>query len=155
MMHFWTRHLGCQWLVWCLLASLGASTALAQISADDLLPVEDAFAVELERLDDTVALTWTVAEGYYLYRHAFEVSAEGVSLGAPQLPQGEVTTDEFFGETQTYRGEVTMVVPLAQAVDGPFELRVVSQGCADLGVCYPPHRQALTVPAPASTPAAG
>jgi thiol:disulfide interchange protein DsbD len=130
----------------CLMASM-ATNALAQISADDLLPVEEAFAVEVERVDDAVALHWTIAEGYYLYRHAFEVSADAVSLGTAQLPQGEITTDEFFGETETYRGEITMRVPIENASAHGFDLNLVSQGCADLGVCYPPHRQVLSVPA--------
>lgn len=130
----------------CLMASM-ATNALAQISADDLLPVEEAFAVEVERVDDAVALHWTIAEGYYLYRHAFEVSADPVSLGTAQLPQGEITTDEFFGETETYRGEITMVIPIENASAQGFDLNLVSQGCADLGVCYPPHRQVLSVPA--------
>ena len=130
----------------CLMASM-ATNALAQISADDLLPVEEAFAVEVERVDDAVVLHWTIAEGYYLYRHAFEVSADPVSLGTAQLPQGEITTDEFFGETETYRGEITMRVPIENASAQGFDLNLVSQGCADLGVCYPPHRQVLSVPA--------
>lgn len=136
----------------CLMASM-ATTALAQISADDLLPVEEAFAVEVERVDDAVALHWTIAEGYYLYRHAFEVSADPVSLGTAQLPQGEITTDEFFGETETYRGQITMVIPIENASAQAFDLNLVSQGCADLGVCYPPHRQVLSVPAPAPSAA--
>ena len=38
----------------------------------------------------------------------------------------------------------------------PLTLDLVSQGCADAGVCYPPQTQtvSLTLPDPASAPAA-
>ncbi len=131
---------------WCLAATL-ATQAVAQISPQDLLPVEEAFSVELTRVEGAVELHWRIAPGYYLYRHAFEVSADGVSVGTLKLPQGKITNDEFFGETESYRGEMTMVVPLLDAPAEAFDLKLVSQGCADLGVCYPPHRQTLRVPA--------
>lgn len=132
-------------LIWSVVATASAQT----ITANDLLPVEDAFALEAERTDDALVLTWAIAPGYYLYRHAFEVSSEQAELGEPQIPQGEVTTDEFFGETETYRERVRVVVPIQTAPAGVIDVRVVSQGCADLGVCYPPHRQILRLDGPA------
>ncbi len=138
-------------VVWSLAWLMAAAPSAQTISAEDLLPVEEAFALEAARTDDALVLTWAIAPGYYLYRHAFEVSSEQAELGEPQIPQGEVTTDEFFGETETYRGRVEMVVPLIEAPAGVMDVRVVSQGCADLGVCYPPHRQMLSLDGPAVT----
>jgi thiol:disulfide interchange protein DsbD len=74
-----------------------------------------------------------------MYRDKFRFSAEGnpaVQLGAPQFPSGTRHKDEFFGEVETYRREVRIHVP-AQG-EGRFDLKVVSQGCADVGVCYVP-----------------
>ena len=135
--------------LWAMLAvlALPPATATAQITMDDLLPVEQAFALDGAVFDDVVVLRWAIADGYYLYRHAFEVEVEGdgVVLAAPQIPPGEMTVDEFFGETETYRDEIEIVVPIVQASAGAHTLRIRSQGCADLGVCYPPHRQTLTL----------
>src|SRR5207302_7897193 len=39
-------------------------------------------------------------------------------------------------EMPIYRGTVSIRVPVQ--ADDPFELRVISQGCADVGVCYVP-----------------
>jgi len=128
-----------------LSAALLPATLSAQISPGDLLPVDEAFALEHERVDDAIVLTWTIEPGYYLYRHAFDVQSEDVELGEPQLPTGEITTDEFFGQTETYRDRVTMVVPILDEAAGTFSVQVVSQGCADLGVCYPPNRQQLSI----------
>jgi thiol:disulfide interchange protein DsbD len=59
-----------------------------------------------------------------------------VRLGAPQLPNGIPHKDEFFGEMQIYRNEVRIRLPVQG--EGRFELQVLSQGCADVGVCYVP-----------------
>lgn len=127
-------------LIWA--SALGPVTA--QISPEDLLPVEEAFALSVTRTDQEIQLVWDIAPGYYLYRHALKFSAN-VALGEPDIPKGKVSTDEFFGETETYRETLQVRVPLADAFSGAIDLQVVSQGCADLGVCYPPHRVRLTL----------
>ncbi|WP_376694991.1 protein-disulfide reductase DsbD [Wenzhouxiangella sp. EGI_FJ10305] len=137
-----------------LLACLWPMAALSQINPDDLLPVEEAFALEASVEDGTLVLHWEIAEGYYLYRHAFGVDSadEDTDLGEPDIPPGEATVDEFFGETETYRDSVTIRVPVESvSAGGELTARVAFQGCADLGVCYPPHRQEISVQVPAET----
>ena len=57
--------------------------------------------------------------------------------------------DEFFGQVEIYRGRVKVKLPLTDALAGArFTLTVRSQGCADIGVCYPPFEQALPVQLP-------
>ena len=109
--------------------------ALAARGAD-LLEPEDAFRFTARPLDGAVEVRFAIADGYYLYRERLKFSAEGARLGQPELPPGIAHKDEFFGEMQIYRGSVSVRVP-AQA-SGPFDLKVVSQGCADAGVCYVP-----------------
>jgi thioredoxin:protein disulfide reductase len=143
-----TRASGAVWLLW---LALLAAPAWAQINPDDLLPVEDAFALSVTAEADQVRLRWQIADGYYLYRHAFRFEAldDSVVLGEARVPPGEATVDEFFGETETYRGQVEVVLPLLdRPADGTIELAVRSQGCADVGVCYPPHRETVRVDLP-------
>jgi thiol:disulfide interchange protein DsbD len=131
-----------------LIACLWPLSMPAQVSPDDLLPVEEAFALEASAEGDTLVLDWEIAEGYYLYRHAFAVdsAAGGAVLGEPVIPTGEAMVDEFFGETETYRDAVKIRVPIdSPPADGQLTARVAFQGCADLGVCYPPHRQEVSV----------
>ncbi|MDZ7791110.1 MAG: protein-disulfide reductase DsbD [Xanthomonadales bacterium] len=140
-----------------LLAGLLPFAAQAQINPDDLLPVERAFALEARADGRTLVLDWEIAEGYYLYRHAFSVEAVGAeaALAEPVIPAGEATVDEFFGETEIYRDRVTVRVPVERAPPGgEIVARVGSQGCADLGVCYPPHRQEVRVRVPEAQPSA-
>src|SRR5919108_5902935 len=116
-----------------------AQAGLAQLSTDNLLEPEKAFRFSARALDDALDVHFAIADGYYLYRERFRFSAEGnpqVRLGTPQLPRGLKHRDEFFGEVETYRNEVRIRIPTQGS--GAFELKVVSQGCADAGVCYVP-----------------
>jgi thiol:disulfide interchange protein DsbD len=87
-----------------------------------------------------------------LYRDKFKfaVTPDGAAVGAPELPEGKIKTDEFFGKVETYRGTVVVKLPLSGAAAGQtVVLAADSQGCADVGVCYPPTRQKLTLALPA------
>jgi thiol:disulfide interchange protein DsbD len=108
-------------------------------SAADLLEPEQAFRFSARAADGAVLLDFRIAEGYYMYRERFRFSAEGnprVRLGEAQLPAGIPHKDEFFGSVETYRGKVSIRLPVEG--EGRFDLKVMSQGCADAGVCYVP-----------------
>ena len=105
-------------------------------STDNLLEPEKAFRFSAAASAQEVEVRFAIASGYYMYKDKFRFSAEGAKLGAPQLPPGTKYRDEFFGEMEIYRKEVSIRIPVE--AQGPFELKVVSQGCADVGVCYVP-----------------
>jgi len=126
----------------------------AQINPDDLLPVEEAFAMTTGTTADGVWVEWRIADGYYLYRHAFdfEPTSDDTTLGAPGIPNGKAYSDEFFGDVEIYRGDVRVTIPVEQMPgQGPLELQVAFQGCADLGVCYPPQREQIQIARAEST----
>jgi len=135
------------------LALLGAPAAQA-IDPADLLPVDEAFALTAEApARDTITLRWAIADGYYLYRHrtSVEVLDAGFRAAPLVLPPGIKHTDEFFGEVETYRGQLEATLPgQADAALTTLRLRVKYQGCADLGICYPPHAKEVTVTLPAA-----
>lgn len=117
--------------------------------ADALLPVDQAFQFEgVNRESKALVLRWSIAPGYYLYRHQLRVSADapaGLKLPELELPLGEVKDDPEFGEVQTYHGTLTAKIPLAAGATAPKTLRVRYQGCADIGVCYPPQTKLVAV----------
>src|SRR5690625_3755485 len=92
----------------------------AHITPNALLPGEEAFALDATISGGELELAWTIAEGYSLYRHAFELEAldDKVEFGAPAIPDGETTVDDFFGETETYRGRVAVRIPVEHAGSG-------------------------------------
>ena len=142
-----------------VLVALVGTVAMAATAAE-LLPAEQAFRFSARALDDhTLEARFAIVDGYYLYRDKFKFVAtpDGAVIGAPELPPGKVKTDEFFGKVETYRGTVAVKLPLSGVVAGQsVVLTADSQGCADVGVCYPPTRQKLTLvlPAPGAGPGA-
>ena len=126
-------------------ALLPALLFLPAFGAEGLLDPEAAFRFSATIVDSrTVQVRYQVADGYYLYRDRFRfAAAQGpVELGAPRLPAGTIKEDEFFGKVETYRGALVIELPLKSPVPaGGFTLKVVSQGCADIGVCYTPLSQ--------------
>lgn len=139
------------WLATLLVAFLLTPGLAHAIFDDDLLDPDDAFSLSAEAIDaDTIRLTWEIADGYYMYREQFEFEpeSEGLELGEPDIPDGEKKTDEFFGEVETYRDEVSIELPILAAESTAIELTARSQGCADIGVCYPPHFQTVSLELP-------
>ncbi|TDK22714.1 cytochrome C biogenesis protein [Luteimonas aestuarii] len=148
-----------RWWLACLLALvLPAAPALA-IDEGDLLPVDEAFVLSARALArDRIEVDWRIAEGYYLYRHRTAVQVQGGGFDAQplQLPPGTPYTDEFFGDVETYRARLTATLPgTAEAAASTVRLQVRYQGCADLGVCYPPQTRTLQVRLPAAAAASG
>ncbi len=136
----------------CLLA-LAAFPALA-ISEKDLLPVDQAFVLSAQAPErGRIELHWKIADGYYLYRHRIAVRVLSGFKANPtvQLPAGHKKTDPYFGEVETYRGELNAVQSgVADAATTSLQVEVRYQGCADAGVCYPPQKRLLTVALPAA-----
>lgn len=123
-----------------------------QDSAEALLTPEEAFIVTVDiNEDQDLIARWEIADGYYLYRKRFRfaVKEPGVDLGDPQYPPGGWQEDEFFGNVETYRDRVEITIPVRWQ-DGSgrpqtLELETLSQGCADVGVCYPPRKESIPV----------
>jgi thioredoxin:protein disulfide reductase len=114
--------------------------------APELLEVEKAFVLTVRAVDDqTLELNYKIAKGYYLYRERFEFKAEGATVGTPNIPPGKRKKDEFFGEVETYRDSLRLTIPIADVKGEQIKLLATSQGCADVGVCYPPHTHAMAV----------
>lgn len=142
-------------LILCLTASLPPAWA---VSEADLLPVEQAYPLSAQANSaDEIQINWQIAEGYYLYKHRFSVSAvdPSVTVGEIILPAGKKYRDEFFGDVETYRQHVSATVNIQNPKRlAALALKVKYQGCADIGVCYPPQTKLLdiTLPAAAGVP---
>ena len=133
------------------LASLLAPAASAAITQDDLLPVDEAFVLTATApAPDRIEIRWKITDGYYLYRHRTGVEADAGFAAQPlQLPKGKAYRDEFFGDVETYRGELVATLPgrPASGTDS-VSLKIKYQGCADAGICYPPQTRTLKVALP-------
>lgn len=154
-------------------ASFSPGGALAELrdsfgfGGDDILPVEEAFAFSVEvAAPDLLSLVWRIAEGTYLYADKIEIRLEesgpDVALGTFDLPPAEiqpngVRPDGTVGDVAVYRQGITLPVPLARRSAAPAAVTLVVkyQGCADVGICYPPVTKRLPLVLPAATVVAG
>jgi thiol:disulfide interchange protein len=140
--------------LWLAVMAMVAPGPARAASEEDLLPVDQAYVLTAKAVSrERIEFSWTIAPGYYLYRHRFGVSAVDSSFKTNplQIPDGKKHTDEFFGKVETYRNQVTLVQTGAAASGvGSVSFKVKYQGCADIGVCYPPQTRTLTVALPAA-----
>jgi thiol:disulfide interchange protein DsbD len=129
--------------------------ALSSPAADDPVKPDQAFRYTVAAEGGDIVVRWDILPGYYLYqeRMSFEARTPGLVLDAPRFPEGEPHEDEFFGLMHIYRGQTAIPLPVAAAPagGGPVEIAIKSQGCADIGLCYPPQTWVAKVDLPAGT----
>ena len=132
-----------------ILLSLLASLLLPSLSHADPIAPEKAFALSAQALDaETVEVVFKIAKGYYLYGDKFRFESEpaGIGFGTPDKPVGKTHKDDFFGEVETHRGELRILLPVQAGADlSRFDLIATSQGCWDGGICYPPTTQIAAI----------
>ena len=117
------------------------------IAAQEVLPPEKAFRFTTASPDGrTVEVRFDIEPGYYLYRERLRFETGDAALGAPALPTGKMKKDETFGNVEVYYDGVVARLPV-DAAEGvkSLKLNVTSQGCADIGICFPPQTQAAEV----------
>ncbi len=124
-------------------------------SQERILEADQAFQLTVSAPDPlTIEARWIIAPGYYLYRDKFRlglVDAQGIAIAGMEIPPGEPKDDPYFGLQQVFHGEVVIVARLRREPSGAQTARLKAdyQGCAEIGVCYPPLSQTLSVALPA------
>jgi thiol:disulfide interchange protein DsbD len=108
------------------------------------LPVEKAFAYDFNQQNDTLSLSWKIADGYYLYKDSIEIIPAGAALNDLELPPAISIMDKFKGATVGYRGEFNFQSKIVTVAE-QNEVQIQFQGCADDGICYPVQSKILTL----------
>ena len=144
---------GRTWRLWP--AAVALATAVSAFAQGDPLAPEKAFRFSARLLDArTIEARFMIADGYYLYRDKihFTVEPAAAGLSVPPLPEGKIKEDQFFGRVETYREGVVVKLTLKDPRPGQqVVIAAESQGCADLGICYPPTVQRAAVALPAAS----
>ncbi len=120
--------------------ALPAVLASSSASKTFLMP-EEAFKINVSAATaQELAVEFTPAPGYYLYRDRIKVlGATEASVGHLAFPQAESKEDPSFGRVWVYHHPFAVDVSLPSAP--PRELAITYQGCAEQGICYPPTTQ--------------
>ncbi|MDX5405786.1 MAG: protein-disulfide reductase DsbD [Chromatiaceae bacterium] len=109
---------------------------------DQFLPVEQAFVFDFVQQQDQLVVSWTIADGYYLYKDKIKLGGIAVSFSHPSYPASMTIEDEFFGVTEVYFHQLTLRIPLTDvSEDAVFKIQYM--GCAEAGLCYPPVTKEL------------
>jgi thiol:disulfide interchange protein DsbD len=144
-----------------LLGTLLIASALSAIEFDEVRNFEEVFVISGSAPGrDRIEVSWEIAEDYYLYNNKFlrfQSATDGVVLGEPQIPEGEIKFDELLGEeVEKYHHQLKVTVPLLSVAPGAqaVQLKVRSQGCLESELCYPPTEQVLLVSLPQDVAAA-
>ncbi|MBQ1837686.1 MAG: protein-disulfide reductase DsbD, partial [Neisseriaceae bacterium] len=66
-------------------------------------------------------------------------------FGTPIMPQGKEKNDEFFGKQEIYLNATQIHLPYSQTPSSKWIISVEFQGCAAVGVCYPPELATFTI----------
>lgn len=132
-----------------LLDGLGSGSP----AEEEFLDPDEAFVLSAEVQDPNhIYLHWDIAEGYYLYRHrlSFSVNTPGVEVAEQVLPPGKLKSDPEFGDVYVFYHDVDANLTLLRNKPdvSNLELSVVSQGCKEDFICYPPQTRQLTLQLP-------
>jgi hypothetical protein len=122
------------------------------VAGEPLEPAQ-AFRFSARMLDaQTIEARWDIAPGYYMYREKFSFSLEPTTASVTKVesPAGVIKEDENFGRVETYHDGVRIRLSVAGA-DGAVVLSTTSQGCADIGICYPPQKTVANLVVPAAS----
>ena len=147
------------WLTaWAGAAGAGLFDRFGGSGQDRILDENQAFQLIVNVVDPLMLeARWTVAPGYYLYRDKFRLSLpdpQGVTIAALDIPPGEPKDDPNFGPQQVFHHEAVIIARLQRSTSAAQTvlLKADYQGCAEIGVCYPPLTRSLSVDLPAFSP---
>jgi thioredoxin:protein disulfide reductase len=133
--------------------AFGQILGRVQSNAGQFLPPDQAFRLFAEPLSaDEIRLSWEIAPTYYLYRNRLKVAttSSAARLGALDLPQGELKTDEYFGTQQVYHNDLVAILHVVRGSNSApltVPIQVTYQGCAPT-LCYPPITKLLPISLP-------
>ncbi len=124
-------------------------------SAQSFLAPEKAFYIDsVVTNKNTVNVNFKIATGYYMYQERFEFAIENapVTITNVSFPPAKVKYDPTFEKDMgLYFKQTNISLAISEwpqnLTNQAFVLKVVSQGCAEQGICYPPVTSAIQIEA--------
>ncbi len=118
-------------------------------SSNEPMDPEEAFVPEVIVDDGSVFVRFDITPEYYLYRGRTKAAvSENAEIRAAFIGEGERKDDPNFGTVWVFHDQLE--TELSIDADAPYSLVIGYQGCADMGLCYPPMEKAWRI-----DPAAG
>jgi len=126
---------------------VSAESLFGKSSNQHPLQPEKAFAISSQQVDNQLAISWNVADAYYLYQDKLSIKlGDNDITSSAELPKAKLKDDPLFGSTYVYYGQLSVMVDLPKVAQGEV-LTVGYQGCWEGGVCYPPQTTDISLQA--------
>jgi len=133
-------------------AQSGLSGLFDSDDSNQILHPDEAFIVAFEQRDDNTAVaTFDIQDEYFLYNHRFGVAianSEDVTAEISSLTKGKHKYDEFFGDVEINRKKAVAEITFEHIGNNrearEIELDIGYQGCADIGICFPPQTKRVS-----------
>jgi len=114
---------------------------------EDYLAVEQAFKPVLNVKDGHVMLSFSIADGYYLYKKrilATTASQTPIAVGQAVFDApAQIKNDPNFGRVEVFHDTLSVDLPIYATQNKDIEkvvpINAVYQGCSEQGLCYPPQ----------------
>lgn len=119
-------------------------------NSDEPVSADKAFVSEVTVKDaNTLIASWTIIDATYLYRKEIKIKSadKTLELGEYTLPPGKMKKDPLFGEVKIFRNRISVEIPISKRdrKAGLVSVETHWQGCADIGICYPPQKKTHSV----------
>ena len=117
------------------------------LSTPDFLPYDEAYKLSVSVDEKYLTFNWDIEPGYYLYKSKINVFAEDPNTQINNLffQKGEFKFDEFFEEDMEVFYTSSMLKASFDSTDNKIYVKLLSQGCADMGLCYPPQENWVSI----------
>ena len=117
------------------------------LSNNEFLPFQDAYKLSVNFSDDVLNFDWEIADGYYLYKAKINVFAHDANTQIHNMvfSDSQNKFDEFFNENMEIFYDSATMTAVYVSSDKILQLKLLSQGCADIGFCYPPQEQWIQI----------
>ena len=100
-------------LLVCFFTSLASQADLFN-NKPKFLPVDQAFQLQVQSVDNELSMHWQMVENYYLYQDKLEFAVNGKPVeSTPKfLSQAEHYKDPYFGLVSIFKHELNLSLPL-------------------------------------------
>lgn len=126
--------------------ALAIALASSSEPVEQTLSPDQAFRPKVKQVGHNVELQFAIADGYHLYRDKIRIETNPTgSLGEPVFPAAEERVDRVLGRQKVFSRDAIVRLTVADGAPKQFKMTVRYQGCAGVGVCYPPQTAFFTV----------
>ncbi len=125
---------------------IAMAIASSGVAVEQTLSPDQAFRPTVQQHGHEIELRFSIADGYHLYRDKIRIETDPPGgLSDPVFPAAEVRVDRVLGQQKVFSRDATVRLTVAEQAPHRFKMTVRYQGCAGVGVCFPPQEARFKV----------